>query len=100
MRAELDQHGMPSLEKMDAAWTYLLEADKLGDLGAMTLSGRYDNGYQCDVAMKPQVFMYGVYQAGRLGAVGMMQKHMEKDQQAESGDSGAAPDEGGGETQG
>ena len=82
LKRQLDAKGYPSVDKMDAAWRYVLDFDHIGDLGALTLSGSYDNGYRCEVALKPAVFMYGAYQLGRLGGVGLLQDATkEKEQQ-------------------
>jgi hypothetical protein len=101
LKSQMDQQGLPSLEKLDAAWAYVLGADKLGDLGALTLSGRYENGYQCDATMNPDVFLYGLYQFGRVGGMGALEDHLkQQDAQSDedgSGDSGDAMTPGAGQ---
>jgi hypothetical protein len=73
VKRNLDAKGLPSAEKLEAAWRYLLDFDHIGDLGALTLSGRYDSGYACEATLKPAVFLYGVYQLGRAGGVAALQ---------------------------
>jgi hypothetical protein len=81
-------------QQLDVAWGYLLDIEHTGsNLGSVVLTGRYADGYQADVTMRPDVFMYTLYNVGRIAGAGMMQEHLSHlDNDMEDDDSGEDAD--------
>jgi hypothetical protein len=64
-------------QQLDVAWRYLLDIDRAGsNLGSVVMTGRYADGHQCDLSMRPDVFMYTLYNAGRIAGAGMLRDHL------------------------